>query len=186
MEVLKVRHILDNILSNLRNWWNKHDYLNLISALHLTNEYAHRELWLKKSDSISMALLTQNLKYFTSETIRSHFDLFWNNVDLSEFNENFFIDNQDLIDQTKLKQLKKKNNSNNRNFSGVFYQTFSTYNSLKICSNMSWYNECLNEVEIMNQLCDTCNANKCPRCEYVILSKLELDNWGCCERCAEC
>jgi hypothetical protein len=213
MEVLKVRHILDNILSNLREWYS-YDYLNLISALNLTNEYAHRELGLKKLDSISKALLTQNLKYFTFKTIRSHFDLFWNNVDLSEFNENFFIDNEDLIDHQKLKQLKRQNtkfdycnlylnvypHSNKRNFSDIFHQIFPIYNGLKICSSYTWvpihpsgvtgnddaWDECLTEVKVMGQLCDTCKANKCPRCGHVIQPQLELDDWGCCEECAGC
>jgi hypothetical protein len=206
MEILKVRHILDNILSNLREVWYSNDYLNLISALNLTNEYAHRELGIKKLDYISEVLLTKNLKFFTPTTIRSNFDTFWDMIDFTKFNENFFIDNKDLIDHRKLKQLKKQSvkfdysnlyanvypHSNNRDFfSDIFHQTFPTYNNLKICSSYIWvpsdddWDDCLTEVEVMGQLCDTCKANKCPRCGQVIQPQLELDR-GCCEECAGC
>jgi cell division protein ZapA (FtsZ GTPase activity inhibitor) len=93
MEVLKIRHILDNILSYLRGGWFAEDYLNLLLALNLTDEYAHRELKLNNPNfqHITRALLDHNLKNFSLETIRSNFTLFWQSIDLDKFNEEFFI-----------------------------------------------------------------------------------------------
>lgn len=196
MEVLKVRHILDNILSNLQQFWNADDHLNLLIALQLDNEYAHRELNLKHLNHVSKVLLTHNLKFFTPEIIRSKFTIFWDKVDLNKFNEQFFIDNNDLIDHEKLKQLKKKNvtfdyknlhfgivpHFAKRNFSELFHQTFPIYNELKICYNY----ECMSDVEVLGQLCTACKSNQCPRCREVILPQLVLDDRGCCEECVGC
>lgn len=196
MEVLKVRHILDNILSNLRYGWFAQDNLNLLLALNLLDEYAHRELNLDhKIEHITRVLLNNNLKNFSPETIRSNFTLFWKTIELNKFNETFFIDNYDLIDHEKLKMLKKKcvtfDHTNMyvdvfpvctmRNFSEKFHKLFPLFERLKVCYNY----DCYNETEVLGQLCPKCKKNKCPRCREVI-PDLKLDNWGCCEECAGC
>lgn len=197
MEVLKVRHILDNILSYLRGGWFAEDYLNLLLALNLTDEYAHRELKLDHSNfqHITRVLLNHNLKNFSSDSIRPNFTLFWQTIDLDKFNEKFFIDNNDLIDHEKLKELKKKcvifddTNpyidvlpvSRKRNFSEKFHELFPSFEKLKVCHTY----ECNNETAFLGQLCPNCVENKCPRCLQVILPKLEM-SWGGCESCLGC
>ncbi len=47
-------------------------------------------------------LLKISIPYFTSDEIRSNFNIIWENIDLIPFNEKFFIENYDLIDHKKL------------------------------------------------------------------------------------
>lgn len=192
MEVLKIRHILDKVL----NYLYYSDYLNLLIVLNLEKEYAHRALYIKNLDNITLKdLLYRNLKYFNSQIIRSNFTTFWDNIYLDKFNEKFFIDNADLIDHQKLKQLKKETISFDygnkyidiysyivtRNFTEKFHQTFPLFKNLKICREYS----CLVDIEIIGQLCPSCYKNQCPRCRQVEFN-LELDERGCCQGCAGC
>jgi hypothetical protein len=184
MEVLKIRHILDIILSYLRNRWYTQDYLNLLLALNLTDEYAHRVLKLDHSNfqCLTRDLLYHNLKNFSSDFIRSNFTLFWQTINLDKFNEKFFIDNKDLIDREKLKELKKHCDTNyvtvKRNFSEKFHKKFPLFEELKICRILG----CNNEIDFLGQLCSNCVENKCPRCLVVILPKLEMRR-GRCQLC---
>jgi hypothetical protein len=196
MEVLTIRPILDTILNHLRKLWFVDDYLNLLIALNLNVEYSRRELGLKTEDYISKILINHNLQFFTKEIIRLNFTKFWNNVDFSKLNENFFIDNYDLIDLIKLKQLKKyylnfecdyyfedmPTYFSTRNFSEKFHAQFPSYKKLTICSGIY---ECYNDVEVLGQLCPNCKKNQCPRCKEIILPQLKLEH-GCCEYCAGC
>jgi hypothetical protein len=217
-QIFENRHILDNILKYL----NSYDFINTLLALDLVDEYAHRQInkfntVLQKCDRIDECqcyfecnscgwkynlndkllllkrLINHNLKYFKPQVIRDNFDIFWEYVEFDKFNEQFFIDNSDLIDNKKLKQLKKHfiefNYSSNQdvlsyiivdNFSHEFKTRFPNYDTVKICY------ECLNDVDTLGKLCHNCLQNKCPRCYDVVLPKLELNRWGCCEGCAGC
>lgn|SRR5574343_47184 len=191
MEVLKLNPITNNIIKYLDDW----DFLSFIQALNLQNEYALRELKISKfSWPKSTLLLEGTIQYIQPEIIRQYFDSIWDLVDLNLFNETFFIDNYDLIDHNKLKQLWKKcfiNDShqvqNVKIFSDKLHDIFPTFKNLIICRGWSYYEgECYNEVETLGELCHNCRENQCPRCYYVILPKLELDNWGQCGDCAGC
>jgi hypothetical protein len=169
------------------------DYLNLLSALQLEKEYALRQLvvtqykpkectWEKNFELINLTL-----QYFDVSTIRKYFSFFWTYVDWDKWNDNFFIDNNDLIGFEKLKELKRKSLffdftklkhsetlpcTERKSFSEKFHKVFSDFKNLKIChgnyTSVYFYNDifCTNEVKVLGRACETCKKLQCNECFY--------------------
>jgi hypothetical protein len=206
-KILKIPHILDQIIHHLKD----DDYINLLIALKLGKVHTLRQLKISQNLNIETMttrwrfrwrlsrLLNLFLRFFTPNEIRSNFDIIWENTTyLSNFNENFFIDNYDLIDHKKLLKMKYEFHVNNdfcvsRDFSRAFHDRFPTFSSLKVCSN---FLQCENEIvhdanspsvmPSVKHMCFNCYTNKCPRCDYVMLPKLILSHGRYCESCDGC
>lgn len=200
MEVLNIHHILDQIILHL----NTYDYLNLLKALKLEKEYTIRQLKLVRNNPSRYNphtpwrlgnLLKVSLSYFTADEIRAYFNTIWEYMCLPIFSDKFFIENYDLIDHTKILELKYEcgiMRHLKRDFSKSFHDRFPTFSSLRVCSN---FGDCQTEIPIpfarrddtivpKPQLCSNCYINKCPRCENVMLPKLILKNDKYCNSCS--
>ena len=180
MEVLNIHHILDQIILHL----NTYDYLNLLKALKLEKEYTIRQLKLVRNNPSRYNphtpwrlgnLLKVSLSYFTADEIRAYFNTIWEYMCLPIFSDKFFIENYDLIDHTKILELKYEcgiMRHLKRDFSKSFHDRFPTFRSLKVCSN---FYACQTEI-FEGQICSNCYNNKCPTCHDVMFNGVNCDS----------